>query len=242
MAKNTNIDVFATSSALNEEEIRGKTVVIIDVLRTSTTIVTALANGAKAVIPAEDMGAAGKIAQNLDTDNALLCGEKDSKKIQGYDLGNSPSEYTKETVDGKSIILSTTNGTKAIVKCANAENVYIAGFTNISAVARLLKKEKSEILIICAGWKGRLSLEDSLCAGQLVHQIFGGVIPVDAKDGAKAVAGLYERFRDEIVETVAVSNHAKRLAELGLESDINACTAVDVYKFVPHLNDGVILK
>lgn len=239
---NNSIDVFATSLSLSEEEVRGKTVVVIDVLRASSTILTGLANGAKGVIPAEDMGAAGKVAQNLDPSRYLLCGERDGKQIEGYDLGNSPSEYSKDVVEGKTLILTTTNGTKAIARCSQASKILIAGFLNLSAVATMLKNETAEIIIVCSGWKGRLSLEDVLCAGNLISKIFDGNLPDDAKDGAKVAMGLYERFGNEITKTVSSTNHAKRLAELGYASDIADCCLSDKYDFVPVLSEGVIHK
>lgn len=236
------LDVFTTSSSISEEDIRGKTVVVIDVLRATSTILTALANGAKSVVPVEDMGAAGKIATNLDPSSYLLCGEKDGKQIEGYDLGNSPFEYTEEVVTGKTLILNTTNGTKALVRSAHASKVYIAGFLNVNAVCEQLKVDTNEISIVCSGWKGRLSLEDVLCAGFIVNQVYEGVIPEDAKDGAKVAMGLYERFGKEIEATVHATNHAKRLIGLGFESDIAYCCKVDTFDFAPEFKEGIIRK
>jgi 2-phosphosulfolactate phosphatase len=236
------LDVFTTSSSISEEDIRGKTVVVIDVLRATSTILTAISNGAKSVIPVEDMGAAGKIATNLDASSYILCGEKDGKQIDGYELGNSPFEYTEEVISGKTLILNTTNGTKALVRCTHASKVYIAAFLNVKAVCELLKEETNEISIVCSGWKGRLSLEDVLCAGYIVHQVYDGVIPEEAKDGAKVAMGLYERFGTEIDSTVHSTNHAKRLIGLGFESDIAYCCEVDKFNIVPEFKEGIIRK
>lgn len=237
---NNVLDVYTSSTALNEDDIRGKTVVVIDVLRATSTILTALQNGAKSVIPVEDMGAAGKIATNLDPSSYLLCGEKDGKMIEGYDLGNSPFEYNREVIEGRTLIFNTTNGTKALTRSSHASKVFIAGFLNVSAVARKLKEETHEISLVCAGWKGRLSLEDVLCAGHLVSSVYGGNLPDDAKDGAKVAMGLFERFGSEIAETVGVTNHAKRLRELGFESDIAYCCDIDKFDFAPEFKEGII--
>lgn len=236
------LDVFTTSSSISDEDIRGKTVVVIDVLRATSTILTALSNGAKSVVPVEDMGTAGKIATNLDPSSYLLCGEKDGKQIEGYDLGNSPFEYSEEVIAGKTLILNTTNGTKALVRCTNASKVYIGSFLNLSAVCEQLKNDTNEISLVCSGWKGRLSLEDVLCAGYIVNQVYGGIIPDDAKDGAKVAMGLYERFGNEILDTVSTTNHAKRLIGLGFESDIAYCCQVDIIDFAPEYKEGIIRK
>jgi 2-phosphosulfolactate phosphatase len=239
---NNNLDVFTTSVAINEDDIRGKVVVVIDVLRATSTILTALQNGAKSIIPVEDMGAAGKIASNLDSSSYLLCGEKDGKMIEGYDLGNSPYEYSNEAIGGKTLILNTTNGTKAITRSVHASKIYIASLLNVKAVCEMLKEETAEISIVCSGWKGRLSLEDVLCAGMIVSGVYDGIIPSEAKDGAKVAIGLYERFGDEILKTVGTTNHAKRLIELGFETDIAYCCEIDKFDFTPEFKEGVIRK
>ena len=109
MSSTNNIDVFFSAQSFQENELRDKSVVVIDVLRATSTIVTAMMNGAKGVIPVEDMGEASRISQSVDSDNYMLCGEKDGAKIDGYDLGNSPLEYTRDTVSGKTLIFNTTN-------------------------------------------------------------------------------------------------------------------------------------
>lgn len=236
------IDVYTNSLSLTEDDVRGKTVVVIDVLRASSVIVTALANGARGVIPVEDMGAAGKIAQNLDPSGYLLCGERDGAQIEGYDLGNSPKEYTAEAVSGKTLILTTTNGTRAISRCAHASELYIAGFLNIRAVYRKLSAIQGEVLVVCAGWKGRLSLEDVLCAGQLIHMLYKGRLPKSAKDGARVAKALYDQYGKTIAETISHSNHALRLKQLGYFDDVAYCCEINKFDIVPVLNDGILQK
>jgi len=233
------IDVFTSSVSLNEEDVRGKTVVVVDVLRASSTIITALDNGAKSLIPVLDMGEASKISQNLDPSRCLLCGEKDGKMIDGYDLGNSPFEYTSEVVEAKTLIYTTTNGTKAVSRSSSASRILIAGFLNADAVVQKLREDETEIIIVCAGWKGRLSLEDVLCAGYLIHGYYGGVLPEDAKDGSKVAMGVYERFQDQILPTILATNHAKRLFEMGFGGDIEYCCTLNSHTIVPQLDEGV---
>lgn len=236
------LDVFTTGSSIGEDDIRGKTVVVIDVLRATSTILTALENGARSVVPVEDMGAAGKIAINLDPSSYILCGEKDGKKIDGYELGNSPFEYSNEVVSGKTLILNTTNGTKTLVRCMHGAKVYIASFLNVKAVCEHLKHDTNEISIVCSGWKGRLSLEDVLCAGYIVNEVYGGEIPADAKDGAKVAMGLFERFHNDLLPTIHATNHAKRLIGLGFEEDIAYCCEIDKFDFAPEFKEGIIRR
>lgn len=234
------MDVYSTAWSFQEDDARGKTVVVIDVLRASSTIVTALANGAKGVIPAEDMGVAGRIAQNLDASTYLLCGERDGRKIEGYSLGNSPLEYAREVVEGKSLLLTTTNGTVAISRSLDANEILIGSFLNATAVARHIASAPDEVMIVCAGWKSRLSMEDLLCAGLIIDAVYGGEPPDTTPDGARVAHGLYSKFKRSLRKTIRQSNHAKRLTELGYEADIPYCCRIDLYDAVPRLNDGII--
>ncbi len=235
------IDLFSHYSAFREDEVKDRTVVVIDVLRATSSISVALANGAKSVIPVSDMGEAGKIAQNLDPSRFLLCGEKDGLKIEGYHHGNSPMEYTAEAVAEKTIILNTTNGSKAITRSGNAEEVFIASFLNMTAVVNKLKATEREIMVICAGWKGRLSLEDMLCAGAIIYNLMDGKLWKTSRDGAKIAFGLYQKYGKNIKSVVSDSNHATTLKSLGYEKDIAFCCEVDMFDYVPELKDGMII-
>lgn len=234
-----NLEVFSSASSFQEEELRGKVAVIIDVLRASSTIVTAIHNGAKGIIPVEDMAAASKISQNLDSPNYLLCGEKDGKKIEDYDLGNSPLEYTTEIVGKKTIILNTTNGTKALMRCSLASEVMVGCFLNLKRIVEALKDHK-EIILVCAGWRGRISLEDLLCAGNIIYELTDGDLPKNARDGAKVAFGLYEKFGNDILKTVENSNHAVRLKDIVGMKDIAYCCTKSSMDVLPVLNEGII--
>ncbi len=240
MANLKTLDVFYSLHSFQEEELRNKTVVIIDVLRASSSIVTALNNGAKAIIPVADMGEASKIAQNVDSENYLLCGEKDGVKIEGYDLGNSPVEFTKEIVGGKTLIFNTTNGTKAIKKASGSQNIYVAAFLNVSAIVKALKTQKKDIVLLCAGWKGRLAFEDVLLAGNIIHLLGDGTLPEDSRDGAKVAYGLYEKYGSDITSVVHQTNHASRLKEIIGTDDIDYCCQVDITDILPRLKEGMI--
>lgn len=234
------LEVFVSAQTFQEEDLRNKTAVIIDVLRASSTIVTALHNGAKGVIPIGDMGSASQISQNLDSPRFLLCGEKDGVKIEGYDFGNSPFEYTSEAVRDKTIILNTTNGTKAIKRAGLAHEIYIAGFLNLSAVVDVLKKTERDIVLVCAGWQGRLSLEDLLCAGNIIYELTSGNLPDMARDGAKVAFGLYEKFGDDIEGAIKSSNHAARLKDIIDTDDLTFCCQISTMNVLPLMKEGII--
>lgn len=234
------IDVFISSQSFQEEELRGKTAVILDVLRASSTMITALNNGAKGVIPVADMGDASKISQNLDSPHYLLSGEKDGIKIDGYDLGNSPLDYTEEKVKDKTIIFNTTNGTKAIKRSELAEKVMVGSFLNLSALIEDLRKVETDIVLVCAGWRGRLALEDLLCAGNIIHELTNGKLPEQVQDGAKVAFGFYEKFGDDIETTIKNSNYAVRLKDIVSKEDLSYCCQRSTMQVLPVMKEGII--
>lgn len=240
MTQNRSIDVFFSAQTFQENDLRNKTVVVIDVLRATSTIVTALMNGARGVISVADMGEASKISQNLDSENHLLCGEKDGEKIEGYNLGNSPLEYTREQVEGKTLIFNTTNGTKAVKKAMGSSDVVIGAFLNLSAVSGYLESSQNDIILLCAGWKGRLALEDTLLAGAIIYKLYGGSLPDTAPDGAKVAFGLFEKYGNDIESVILQSNHAVRLANIVENDDVSYCCKIDLCDFVPALSEGII--
>lgn len=240
MVKLENIDVFFSLNSFTEVELRDKTSVVIDVLRASSSIVTALMNGADAIIPVADMGEASKIAMNVDSENYLLCGEKDGVMIDGYNLGNSPFEYTKEVVTNKKLIFNTTNGTKAIKKTFGSSDVCVAAFLNVSAIVEFLKTQKTDIVLVCAGWKGRLAFEDILLAGNIIYKLSNGKLPDKSRDGVRVAFTLYDTYKDNIATIIHQSNHAERLKALIDTDDIEYCCQTDITDVVPYLNEGMI--
>ena len=240
MARLDYMDVYFSVQSFHEEELRGKSAVIIDVLRASSSIVTALHNGAKKVIPVGDMDAAVRIARNMHNNDYLLCGEKNGSKIEGYHLGNSPLEYNRETVEDKTLILNTTNGTKAIKKAALANKIYVGCFLNQTSILKALEDHDDEVVLICSGWQGRLSLEDTLFAGSLISALCGGKLPENTKDGVKVAFGLFEKFGDDLENTIGSSDHAKRLKELVPTGDIPFASQVDRFDVLPGMKDGIL--
>ena len=187
-----NVDVLFTPRTLEESTLKGKTVVVVDVLRACSTIVTALYHGARAVVPVADMAEAGRMAAALDAETSLLGGERGGRTIDGYRVGNSPLEYTPEAVKGKTVVLNTTNGTGALALARNAERLVAGCFLNVSRVVDFLHESlagtetdtETQAVIVCAGQDGRLGLEDVLCAGMILHRLWGDSVPDTISDGA----------------------------------------------------------
>jgi 2-phosphosulfolactate phosphatase len=234
------IDLFFNSRAFTEEELRGKTVVVIDVLRACSTIVTALAYGAKGVVPVRDLVEAGPFTQNLDPVRFVMCGERDGVKIDGYHFGNSPLEFQPDDVKDKTVVLSTTNGTAAITRASLSKNLYVASLLNAGAVAEHLRTLDQDLYFICAGWKNRLSLEDTLCAGYMLTELYGDNLPESSRDGVRVAHALYKSGKDRITEIVQASNHAARLRDLNYVEDVEYCCELNKFNLVPVLREGVI--
>ena len=240
MPKLSYIDVFFSVQTFQEEDLRGKSAVIIDILRASSSIVAAIHNGAKKIIPVKDMSDAVKIAGTMDQNDYLLCGEKNGSKIEGYHLGNSPLEYTEAAVKDQTLIFNTTNGSKAIKKASLANRIYIGSFLNRQSILNALKQHDDEVVLICSGWRGRLALEDTMFVGSLIHQMCGGSLPNNTKDGAKVAFGLFEKFGNNLEETIQKSDHAYRLRNLAPKEDIPFCCNIDAFDVLPEMKDGII--
>ena len=148
------------------------------------------------------MGEASKIAQNVDSDNYLLCGVTDAVQIEGYELVNSPLEYTREVVGGKTLIFNNTNGTKEIKKSLGSAEIFIASFLNVSAIVEILKQKK-QIVLVCSGWKGRLAVEDTLLAGNIIHLLYEGKLVEGSTDGARVAFGEFDTKTSSWVKTPA---------------------------------------
>ncbi|GIV61838.1 MAG: putative 2-phosphosulfolactate phosphatase [Rhodothermaceae bacterium] len=233
-----NVEVFLTGNTLTEDDAKGHTVIVIDVLRTSSTIVTALSHGARAVVPAADMAEAGKIAANLDQSSFLMGGERGGEKIEGYHLGNSPLEYTRERVAEKTLILNTTNGTAAIANARAAEHLVVGCFLNASRVVEFALEKGLDVAIVCAGWRNRIALEDTLCAGLLLHRLWGGREPEQASDSAHIAYTLYQHDGNDLFAALRRCNHAQRLQEQGLEEDVRYCAQVDLLPVLPYFEES----
>ncbi len=236
-----DIEVFLTGHLVEENDVLDRTVIVIDVLRTATTVANALSNGARAIVPAADMAEASKIASNLDASSYYLAGERVGVKIEGYTLGNSPIEFTRELVRGKTLILTTTNGTPAIRRCRHAKHLVTGSFVNVGKVVDFARQEGIDVTIVCSGWRNRVSLEDTICAGMILDGLWNGVEPSDSSDTSHIAFALFERERNDIQGAVTRSLHGKRLAAMGLEDDVAFCGAVDAVPILPYYKDSRLI-
>jgi 2-phosphosulfolactate phosphatase len=216
----------------------GSAVIVIDVFRASTTIAAALAGGARFVLPVADVEQAMKLAEPYADSEVLLGGERECQRIEGFQLGNSPREYTREVVAGKVIVFTTTNGTQALAAAKDAAAVLIGSFVNFSAVADAVAGHDS-VTILCAGNNGRLSLEDFACAGGLVNRLAKGESQLN--DAALAARATYKNLKTDLGRTLTATEHALRLAELGFRADLDFALKVDSVPVVPRLNEGRIV-
>jgi 2-phosphosulfolactate phosphatase len=182
-----------------------------------------------------------QMAKSLRPGNTLLGGERGSKRIPGFDLGNSPREYVSEKVNGKRLILTTTNGTKAFHLVSSGEEIIVGSFLNIRATAQRCFGLDRDLLLFPSGDKGNFSLEDAVCGGMLIDAILGKRgKPIVLTDASFAAHILYQRFKANLVEALRLSNHGKDLIDLGLGDDLPYCAQTDITDLVPIFRDGVI--
>lgn len=235
------IDLSFTPHPSDEAALRDRTVVAIDVLRASTTIITALHNGARGVIPVTTVELAMKISGNLEKDMVLLGGERGGRMIQGFNLGNSPAEYVPEKVKGKTIVFSSTNGSQVMVNGRYARELVVCGFVNMTAVVDFLRLRARDLTIACAGRQGTFSLEDSVCAGMVIHDLTRDEsLEITLSDGALAAQTLYRAHGKSILKLLHSTEHGRYLQEIGFESDLKLCAAVDAIPVLPQLDGNVI--
>ena len=213
------------------QSFEGKIVVVIDVLRATSTMITALMHGAKQIIPVVEIEEAVALKQSFPPSEVLLCGERSAGIIPGFDLGNSPFEYAREKVQGKTLIMSTTNGTKAIRLALAAKEIILASFINATAVARYLQN-KTDVILFCSGTNGNFSMDDALCAGFLAHQIEKQK-SIEPCDLTQTVLYNYGGNADELNAVVKNCVHGKLLMQKGYENDIDYCLKTQVTEVIP---------
>jgi 2-phosphosulfolactate phosphatase len=239
------VNVHLIPSSCDERDFSDRTAVVIDVLRASTTIVTALAAGAVEVIPRATIEDARHAAQQT-RGSVLLGGERDGLPIEGFDLGNSPGEYTADRVAGRRIVFTTTNGTAAMLKCRSAQQTFIGAFVNLSALADRVRG-MDEIEILCAGTRGRVSREDVLLAGAIVDRLInrhGPTVRLNdeaalARDAWRGVAST-DPHNSRLASALAESRGGRRVAQIGMQNDLALAAAVDGSRIVPELDSETL--
>jgi 2-phosphosulfolactate phosphatase len=235
------LDVAFSPLGLVPGDTAGRTVLVVDVLRATTTICAALHHGARAVIVAEDPGDATRIAQVLDTTDVLLAGERQGERIPGFALGNSPAEMSEESVKGKTLVMTTTNGTGALLATTGAREVIIAAgvnFTAAAARARAAFEQGSDVLVLCAGFNHGFGLDDAYIAGRLVVGVLGGSRRRRGLNDAALVAvDLVRRYGDHMERVLALSAAGRALSAIGRREDLHLAALQDSHPVVPLYHD-----
>jgi 2-phosphosulfolactate phosphatase len=220
------IDVAFLPEELKHRKAPGVCVVV-DVLRATSSITTALSNGCSGIYPVIEPSQAFPLANG---EEVLACGERKAVRIPGYHLGNSPAEFTAKVVRGKRLVLCTTNGTKAIRGADSFRRIFIGCFLNAPAAASLVAEESDDVTVVCAGREGSFSIEDTLCAGMIVSELNG-----EMSDTAMASISIFDQFQDRIEEVLMESEHGRVLQQIGFASDIEYCSRVGIIQAVPEV-------
>ena len=235
------IDIQFLPSPPNPNLLSDRVVVVIDVLRATSVMVHAMSEGALEIIPVTTVEEALDMAKGFPRSSIVLGGERGSKKIPGFDLGNSPKEYVTETVSGKKLILTTTNGTKAFHLVSLGKEILVGSFFNIGAIAKRCLELDRNLLIFPSGGERNFSLEDTICGGMLIELITKKRRkPVSLTDASQCAQILYKRFEENLLEAFYLSHHGKELIHRGFRDDLVYCARVDTTNIVPVFRDGVI--
>jgi len=228
------IDVCLSPDLMHLYPVHDRTVVVVDILRATSCMVTAFAHEVESITPFANLD----MCREMKRQSYITSGERDGKMVDGFDKGNSPFEYMGDQVRGKRIAFTTTNGTQAIEKSKGAKEVIIGSFLNLSAVAKHLLFSDNNVLIVCAGWKGKVNLEDTLFAGAVVEKLKDYVEP-DC-DAPLAAQHLYNLAKSDMVKFMSNSSHVKRLHRLNVIKDIEFCLTTDQYKVLPKLTGHIL--
>jgi 2-phosphosulfolactate phosphatase len=239
------VDVFLGLGDITPAESSGRMVAVIDVLRASTTIAAALANGARAVIPFESSEETALRAKSFGPTEVRLAGERRMQRVAGFDLGNSPREFTPEAVEGRTVLFATTNGTPTLVGITGAVDVVVAAYVNFTVVTALLRsalRGGTDVSIVCAGQDRQFSLEDAACAGRYVRWVTKVLPEARRNDAAQACTLIERHYKDNRTRVFADSTHGRALAEAGFRADLVLAAELDRYPVVPIYRDRQITK
>jgi len=230
------VEVCLTPDLIELYDLRGKVVVIVDVLRATSCITTALAHGINSIKPVATLAE----CKDLQNQGYVAAAERGGLKVEGFDLGNSPFNYMNEELADADIAMTTTNGTIAVSKSMEARQVIIGSFLNLTSVVNYLKRQSYDVLIHCAGWKGKVNMEDSLFAGAVVQELDGSC--EISTDAPRMVQILYSQGKENMYAFLENSSHVNRLKKLGLNKDIEFCLQRDKYNVIPVLKNMHLIK
>jgi 2-phosphosulfolactate phosphatase len=234
------VDVELVAQDAGRAVKRGDLIIVIDVLRASTSIITSLANGIKSVTPTVTLREATRL--HKEHADYVLIGEREGQKPRGFDFGNSPASLARERLRGKNIIMATTNGTKALVKSKESRWIAVAAFLNAQAVAdktlEISSENGTDVSFVLAGEKNRFSLEDFLCAGAITERFSKNRVALSDKTSAALLA--FNGAKRNLLENVLRSKHAQALTKIGLSKDVEFSCQLDLYSIVPFYRNGKI--
>jgi 2-phosphosulfolactate phosphatase len=235
------LDVVFSPAGLISSEVQGRTAFVIDILRATTTMCAALSHGARAIVPVASPEEARRLAQTLGSADVLLAGETRCVRIPGFHLGNSPLEMTEDAVRGRTIVVTTTNGTNALLACQGAAGVYPAAAANLTVAAdraREVLEQDGDLLVVCSGRESGFALEDAYCAGRLVAAALGSRRPRRGmNDGAIAALDLARRYGDRWDRPLRYSRAGRELVRLGFGDDVADAGRLDAYPVLPWFHD-----
>lgn len=230
------IEVCLTPALLHLYDIKKSIVVVIDILRATSSITYGIDNGASAIIPVEHV----EDCLNYRDKGYLLAAERNGEVVEGYDFGNSPFSYTPEKVKDKTIVLTTTNGTKAMrMAQARAHQVVVGSFLNLTSLCNWLKAQDKDVLLLCAGWKDKFNLEDTLFAGAVVSYLRRDFVHFD--DSCVAAEDMYLLAKDNLRTYLHKSSHSHRLEQLNIEEDVKFCLQLDICTAIPVLLENELV-
>jgi 2-phosphosulfolactate phosphatase len=235
---NKNLDVCLTPALIPLYNVEDYIVVVIDIFRATSSICYGIENGAEAIIPVSEVEECA--AYREKGFDHLLAAERNGEVVAGFDFGNSPFSYTKEKVSGKTVVLTTTNGTHALHLSRKAKKIVIGSFLNLTSLCNWLKTQNESILLVCAGWKNNFNLEDTLFAGAVVEQLKESDYTLD--DPAMAANDLFQIGKNDIGQYLSKTSHGERLKKLGIEKDIAFCLQIDITTAIPILDGEKLIK
>ena len=233
------VEVIYTPALLPLYDLKDKTVVVIDILRATSTMCVAFNTGVNKILPIASPEEC-LIFKDFDF---IISAERNAVKVPGFDMGNSPFEYENPFLAGKNIAFTTTNGTKAIkmAKAMSPHSILIGSFLNITALAERIITLDKEVVLLCSGWKDKYNIEDTVFAGAVIHKLLKAYEMAD--DASFSAHSLFRQYQDNLEDLVRLSSHAKRFTSLNVQTDdVAFCLQQDIYNFVPELEGEFIVN
>lgn len=234
------VDIIISADDIVESKIKNKIVIVIDMFRATSVIVTALNNGCKEVLPLLTIEETLEKAKKFNREDYILGGERRAVKIEGFDLSNSPLEYIEDIVKSKYVLMTTTNGTRTLTKSTSAKRILIAAMINARAVAERLIEINEDVVIINAGTNGNFSMDDYICSGYIINEMLESNQDLELTDIAKTANIIYKGNPD-ILTYVKEATHYSVMKSLKLELDIEYCIKKSIINIVPEYKDSSII-